>query len=71
MSRGSVSHPVFLLTGKQGFLTSDSQDCNAVSHFWITPTNLKECVEQLHKDASQESQGYFPETPYSAHTLCS
>ena len=71
MSRGLASHPVFLLTGKQGLLTSDSQDCNAVSLVWITPINLKECVEPLHNDVSQESQGYYPETPYSAHTLCS
>ena len=70
MSGGSASHPIFLLTDKQGLLTSDSQACNAVSHLWITPINLKECVEQLHKDASQESQGYYPETLYSAYTLC-
>ena len=69
MSRRFASHPVFLKTGKQGLLTSDSQDCSVPSLSGVDQTNQGKPYELTHMDASQESEGHYPVTLYSVHPL--
>ena len=69
MSQRFASHPVFLETGKQGRLTSDSQDCSVPSLSGIDQTTQERPYEHTHMDVSQESKEHLIKTPHSSHPL--